>query len=153
VPDPANRLPFPEVMEFRVSPRRVDDPFTLPRRLSSFRRLAYDRLPPGHMERLVALVEDDGMLTLRELDEVATCARVGTLSEPSSITMRSPSSLYVSCAALSLASLYHRKLLTVDEKDKRLTAGAAGPAALRALHPVERAVFDACCFRISGLWS
>jgi FtsP/CotA-like multicopper oxidase with cupredoxin domain len=71
VPDPANRLPFPEVMEFRVSPRRVDDPFTLPRRLSSFRRLAYDRLPPGHMERLVALVEDDGMLTLRELDEAA----------------------------------------------------------------------------------
>jgi spore coat protein A len=50
-PDPENRLPYPEVMEFRVSPRRVEDPFTLPRRLSSFRRLTRDRLPPrleGH---------------------------------------------------------------------------------------------------------
>lgn len=70
-PDLANRLPYPEVMEFRVSPRRPNDPFTLPRRLTSFRRLNPTGLPPGHVVRLVALVEDAGMLTLRELDPVA----------------------------------------------------------------------------------
>jgi FtsP/CotA-like multicopper oxidase with cupredoxin domain len=69
-PDPANRLPYPEVMEFRVAPRRVDDPFTLPRRLSSFRRLSPDRLPSDAVQRLVALVEEpDGALTLHELAE------------------------------------------------------------------------------------
>jgi FtsP/CotA-like multicopper oxidase with cupredoxin domain len=68
--DPANRLPHPEVLEFHVSPRRVADPFALPRRLSSVRRLTPDRLPPGHARRLVALVEEaDGMLTLHELAE------------------------------------------------------------------------------------
>jgi len=70
-PDPANRLPYPEVMEFRVSSRRSDDSFALPKRLGPFRRLTRERLPAGHVERLVALVEDDGMLTLRELDPVA----------------------------------------------------------------------------------
>jgi FtsP/CotA-like multicopper oxidase with cupredoxin domain len=69
--DPANRLPFPDVMEFRVSRRRANDPFTLPQRLTSFRRMRHDQLPPAHVERLVALVEDQGTLTLRELDEVA----------------------------------------------------------------------------------
>src|SRR5918911_2324135 len=33
---------------------------------------------------------------------------------------------------VALASLYHRQLLTVDEKDKKLTASAAGPPAVRA---------------------
>ncbi len=72
IPDPDNRLPHPEVMEFRVSPQPVDDSFVLPATLStSYRRLEHDRLPPDHQHRLVALVEyPDGMLTLRELAEV-----------------------------------------------------------------------------------
>jgi len=79
IPDPDNRLPHPEVMEFRVSSQPVDDPFVLPATLSSsYRRLEHDRLPPslpipqtGFQHRLVALVEyPDGMLTLRELAEV-----------------------------------------------------------------------------------
>jgi len=72
MPDLDNRLPHPEVMEFRVSPQPVDDPFVLPATLSSsYRRLEHDRLPPDHQHRLVALVEyPDGMLTLRELAEV-----------------------------------------------------------------------------------
>ncbi|HEX6483254.1 MAG TPA: multicopper oxidase family protein [Ktedonobacteraceae bacterium] len=72
IPDPDKRLPHPEVMEFRVSPQPVDDPFVLPATLStSYRRLEHDRLPPDHQHRLVALVEyPDGMLTLRELAEV-----------------------------------------------------------------------------------
>jgi spore coat protein A len=66
VPDPANRLPYPNVLEFRVAARGADDPFVLPRRLSSIRRL-----PSAGMQRLVALVEEDGgMLTLHELAEV-----------------------------------------------------------------------------------
>jgi spore coat protein A len=75
-PDPANRLPHPEVLELRVSPRsggrRGAGPapgVALPRRLSSFRRLTPDRLPPGHTRRLVALVEQAQVLTLRELAE------------------------------------------------------------------------------------
>ncbi len=87
IPDPDNRLPHPEVMEFRVSSQPVDDPFVLPATLSSsYRRLEYDPLPPslpvpfaplarkqqtGFQHRLVGLVEyPDGMLTLRELAEV-----------------------------------------------------------------------------------
>jgi FtsP/CotA-like multicopper oxidase with cupredoxin domain len=72
IPDPDNRLPHPEVMEFRVSPQPVDDPFVLPATLStSYRRLEHDRLPPDHQHRLVALVEyPAGMLTLRELAAV-----------------------------------------------------------------------------------
>ncbi len=71
-PDLDNRLPHPEVMEFRVSSQPVDDPFVLSATLSSsYRRLEHDRLPPNHQHRLVALVEyPDGMLTLRELAEV-----------------------------------------------------------------------------------
>ena len=72
VPDQDNRLPQPEVMEFRVSSQPVEDPFVLPETLSSsYRRFEHDRLPPDHQHRLVALVEfPDGMLTLRELAEV-----------------------------------------------------------------------------------
>ncbi len=71
-PDPENRLPHPEVMEFRVSSQLVDDPFVLPATLSSsYRRLAHDRLPPAHQHRVVAMVEyPDGMLTFHELAEV-----------------------------------------------------------------------------------
>jgi len=65
-PDPTNRLPYPDVMEFRVSGQRVNDTFVLPEWLASFRRL-----PPPDVERLVALVEEvDGMLTLHELEPV-----------------------------------------------------------------------------------
>jgi FtsP/CotA-like multicopper oxidase with cupredoxin domain len=72
MPDLDNRLPHPEVMEFRVSSQPVGDPFVLPATLSSsYRRLKHDRLPPDHQHRLVALVEyPDGMLTLREQAEV-----------------------------------------------------------------------------------
>jgi o-aminophenol oxidase len=72
-PDPENRLPHPEVMEFRVSSQPVDDPFVLPETLSpSYRRLEHDRLPPAHQHRVVAMVEyPDGMLTFRELAEVS----------------------------------------------------------------------------------
>ena len=70
--DPENRLPYPEVMEFRVSSQQVDDPFILPSTLaSSYRRLEHDRLPPAHQHRVVAIVEYPvGMLTFRELAEV-----------------------------------------------------------------------------------
>jgi FtsP/CotA-like multicopper oxidase with cupredoxin domain len=63
--DPANRLPYPEVMEFRVAARGAGDPFVPPRRLSTIRRL-----PPVQVERIAALVEEDGMLTLHELADV-----------------------------------------------------------------------------------
>src|SRR5207245_3311750 len=71
-PDPDNRLPHPEVMEFRVSSQPVDDPFVLPAALSSsYRRLEHDRLPPVHQHRVVAMVEyPAGMLTFHELAEV-----------------------------------------------------------------------------------
>jgi len=71
-PDPENRLPHPEVMEFRVSSQPVDDPFVLPATLSSsYRRLEHDRLPLAHQHRVVAMVEyPDGMLTFHELAEV-----------------------------------------------------------------------------------
>src|SRR5437868_2994452 len=39
-PDPTNRLPYPDVMEFRVSGQRVNDTVVLPERLASFRRLS-----------------------------------------------------------------------------------------------------------------
>src|SRR6266705_2154518 len=72
IPDPDNRLPHPEVMEFRVSSQPVDDPFVLPATLSSsYSRLTHDRLPPAHQHRMVAMVEyPDGMLTFHELDRV-----------------------------------------------------------------------------------
>jgi spore coat protein A len=72
MPDPENRLPHPEVMEFRVSSQPVDDPFVLPTTLaSSYRRLDHGRLPPAHQHRVVAMVEyPAGMLTFRELAQV-----------------------------------------------------------------------------------
>jgi len=68
-PDPDNRLPHPEVMEFRVSSQPVEDPFVLPTVLSSsYRRLTHDRLAPRHRHRVVAMVEyPDGLLTFHEL--------------------------------------------------------------------------------------
>jgi spore coat protein A len=71
-PDPENRLPHPEVMEFRVSSQPVDDLFLLPTTLSSsYRRLESDRLPPARQQRVVAMVEyPEGMLIFQELAEV-----------------------------------------------------------------------------------
>jgi FtsP/CotA-like multicopper oxidase with cupredoxin domain len=71
-PDPDNRLPHPEVMEFRVSSQPVEDPFVLPTVLSpSYRRLTHDRLAPLHRHRIVAMVEyPAGMLTFHELAQV-----------------------------------------------------------------------------------
>lgn len=66
-PDPAHRLPYPEVMEFRVGTRRVDDSFVLPRRLSTIRSL-----PEPPSRRLIGLVEEeDGILTNHELVQIA----------------------------------------------------------------------------------
>lgn len=72
VPDPGNRLPHPEVLQFRVGAVAVTDPFVLPDPLSpTFVRFDHDHLRP-HMHRWVALVEntDTHMLTLRELEEL-----------------------------------------------------------------------------------
>jgi spore coat protein A len=79
MPDLENRLPHPEVMEFRVSSQPVHDPFLLPTTLSSsYRRLEPDRLLPslpvpqtGFQHRVVAMVEyPEGMLIFQELAEV-----------------------------------------------------------------------------------
>ncbi|MGW8377671.1 O-aminophenol oxidase PhsA [Streptomyces sp. ODS28] len=53
VPDPANDVRYPQVMEFRVGETGEEDPFELPAALSgSFRRFTHD-IPHGH--RLVVL--------------------------------------------------------------------------------------------------
>jgi spore coat protein A len=72
MPDFERRLPHPEVMEFHVSSKVVDDPFTLPIELSSaYPRIEHEPLAPDHPRRVVAMVEyPDGMLTFRELEEV-----------------------------------------------------------------------------------
>jgi spore coat protein A len=56
-PDPAQGVPYPQVMQFRVSPQRVDDAFVMPARLSSVRRMSTTDLPPSSTHRLVALVK------------------------------------------------------------------------------------------------
>jgi spore coat protein A len=67
-PDPANRLADADVMEFRVATRVVDDPFALPVALSnSYHRLTGEQIPRGAVRRIVALVEQSGMLLLYEL--------------------------------------------------------------------------------------
>ena len=67
-PDLANRLADADVMQFRVAARSVDDPFVLPAALSSsYRRLTLEQIPTGAARRIVALVEQDGMLLLYEL--------------------------------------------------------------------------------------
>jgi o-aminophenol oxidase len=66
--DPANRLADAEVMQFRVTSHAVDDPFVLPAALSSsYRRLTREQIPTGAVRRMVALVEENGMLMLHEL--------------------------------------------------------------------------------------
>ncbi|MGW4202453.1 O-aminophenol oxidase PhsA [Streptomyces sp. NPDC004726] len=54
VPDPADSVPYPQVMEFRVGRAKVADSFTLPEVLSgSFRRFDHDHVDHGH--RLIVL--------------------------------------------------------------------------------------------------
>ncbi|GAA2135452.1 multicopper oxidase domain-containing protein [Kitasatospora kazusensis] len=62
VPDPANRLPDPEVMEFRVAAAEPDpDPFTLPPVLAgSFQRLTHEALPADHNHRVLMLGRTPG---------------------------------------------------------------------------------------------
>jgi FtsP/CotA-like multicopper oxidase with cupredoxin domain len=70
-PDPANRLADADVMQFRVAAHAVDDSFVLPVALSSsYRRLTLERIPASAVRRMVALVEQDGMLLLYELASV-----------------------------------------------------------------------------------
>ena len=70
-PDPASRLADADVMQFRVAARSVDDPFVLPAALSrSYRRLTLEQIPASAVRRMVALVEQDGMLLLFELAPV-----------------------------------------------------------------------------------
>ena len=68
VADPDNRVPYPNVMQFRVSPHPEGPQAPLPTPLSpSFARLSH--AVPHTAHRTVALVEDSDthMLTLREL--------------------------------------------------------------------------------------
>jgi len=72
--DYENRLPFPQVMEFRVV-GEPGNPLNLPTPLSTFKPLTHEDLGTNHMHRLVALVEEtiEGMpnlLTLQELEKV-----------------------------------------------------------------------------------
>jgi hypothetical protein len=67
-PAPENRLAEADVMQFRVAAHVVDDPFVLPVTLSrSYRRLTSEEIPASAVRRLVALVEENGMLLLYEL--------------------------------------------------------------------------------------
>ena len=67
-PDPANRLADADVLQFRVTSDVADDPFVLPATLSStYRRLTSEQVPTGAVRRIVALVEESGMLMLHEL--------------------------------------------------------------------------------------
>ncbi|HEV2457618.1 MAG TPA: multicopper oxidase family protein [Ktedonobacterales bacterium] len=68
-PDPANRLADADVLQFRVTSDSVDDdPFVLSATLSStYRRLTNEQVPTGAVRRIVALVEESGMLMLHEL--------------------------------------------------------------------------------------
>lgn len=71
MPDPAHRLADADMMQFRVRSEAVDDHFVLPATLAgSYHRLSAGQIPAGAVRRLVALVEEAGMLMLRELAAV-----------------------------------------------------------------------------------
>jgi spore coat protein A len=71
IADARQLLPYPQVMEFRVSPQWVDDPFAMPARLSDFRRVSAADLPANCTHRMVALVKHEtregDMFMLHEL--------------------------------------------------------------------------------------
>ncbi|GAA1153179.1 spore coat protein A [Kitasatospora gansuensis] len=71
IADPANRLPDPEVMEFRVSAAAEPEPFALPAVLSpSFRRLTHDDIP-HHNHRVLMITQDtSAMFHFWEMEEV-----------------------------------------------------------------------------------
>ncbi|GAA2993967.1 multicopper oxidase domain-containing protein [Kitasatospora albolonga] len=73
VPDPANRLPDPEVMEFRVAERAdCEEPFALPAVLSpTFRRLSHDDIPHDHGHRMLMIHQTpQNMFEFWEMEEV-----------------------------------------------------------------------------------
>jgi spore coat protein A len=69
--EPQHGIPYPQVMQFRVSPDSTDDPFTMPTRLSNFHRITSADLPANCVHRMVALVKQEvagrDMFTLHEL--------------------------------------------------------------------------------------
>lgn len=79
-PNPDHRLPYPQVMQFRVggqhndrSAKNVENRPRWPARLAgSYTRLTHDALPTDHQHRLVALVERplSGNTTILELWEM-----------------------------------------------------------------------------------
>jgi len=84
-PNPDHRLPYPQVMQFRVGRQHHDRPVhdgddgqRWPARLAgSYTRLTHDALPPDHQHRLVALVErpltgNTTILQLWEIDDGTT---------------------------------------------------------------------------------
>jgi hypothetical protein len=58
-------------MQFRVGPEQVEDPFVVPKRLSSFRRMSGSDLSAASVQRMVALVKhevnEQDMFMLHEL--------------------------------------------------------------------------------------
>jgi FtsP/CotA-like multicopper oxidase with cupredoxin domain len=72
--EPGTTTPNPDVMQFRVRPRPVHDPFTLPSTLSpSFVRYTHDTLPHHHHRWLVLTLMEEGthpeMWEMVELEE------------------------------------------------------------------------------------
>ncbi len=73
---PADRLRWPWVMQFRLNTMTEEEQYEadqfnlhdLPQPLSPFQRIDHQQLP-DHQHRLIALVEVDGQVTLRELNE------------------------------------------------------------------------------------
>jgi spore coat protein A len=71
--DTAHRVPFPDVLQFRVKGNEPPADFSLPEPLSDFARLEHDQFG-NHRHRFIALREEvggpyDGMLTLWELEK------------------------------------------------------------------------------------
>jgi FtsP/CotA-like multicopper oxidase with cupredoxin domain len=72
-----DRLRWPWVMQFQLKPSDCDDRFNpdrfslenLPTPLSAFQRIDHAQIPEDHQHRLIALVEVNGEVTLRELEE------------------------------------------------------------------------------------
>ncbi|WP_051943412.1 multicopper oxidase family protein [Streptacidiphilus rugosus] len=72
VPRPDQRLPEPDVLQFRVADEPPASTFTLPPRLAaSYARLHHDRLPEPHMHRMLVLAPNrQGSFRLWEMEEV-----------------------------------------------------------------------------------
>ncbi|MGH3798617.1 MAG: multicopper oxidase family protein, partial [Pseudonocardiaceae bacterium] len=70
--EPGTTTPNPDVMQFRVRPRPVRDPFTLPGTLSpSFVRLTHDTLPEHrHRWLVLTLLDEDTMPEMWEMEEI-----------------------------------------------------------------------------------